>query len=803
MSDLAAQLEAALAGRGGRKVGDEIKFACPAHEDQSPSAEWNRRKDVWNCPVCGAGGTSRDLATRLGIAVEERRTRPRELVASYEYRDAEGTVRFRKARYAPKDFMLESPDPDRPGAWRTGLHGAPPLLYRLPEMLASPVGRVYLVEGEKDADNLHRLGLIATTNPEGAQGRAKNRPMEPGPQKWKPAIYNPWLRGRDVVIVPDNDEAGEDLANFVAGSLAGVAASVRVLHLPDLPPKGDVSDWLLKGGSKGEIEALADAATEWAAPSPLVGPASFPETDAGNAELVASLYGDRVRYDHQRGRWLVWDQHRWTVDPDMALWRMAIDAARTRARAASDLPGDRSQAAFKFAKASESTGKVEAMLKQLRAVAPIADRGLGWDANPLLLGCENGIVNLSTGGLRAGRREDRITMTTGVVYDPAATAPRWERFMEEVFPDAGVREYVRLAAGYSITGITREQIWFLCYGTGANGKGTFIDAIRWAVGDYGHVMAFSTIEKGKEQSIPADMAALVSRRVVTASETEDGSRINDARVKSLTGQDPITARELYHPQFTFTPELKLWLAVNHKPRVADDSEGFWRRVRLIPFTQAFTSDKRDDNLKETLREELPGILAWLVRAAVDWHRKGLPVPPAIAVLNVEYRQDSDVLAPFITARCALVDQAEVGASKLYKVYKAWAEDEGMGAREIMSATLFGRKLAERFRRVERSSGRAYIGIGLQIDGFDPKPSTEWRVAESIEGFSQTNSGVAYARTESYPEMAPQPSNPPFGVLRCECGPRHPGEECADGDWITDDEGGEHCLQHCQIKWEVA
>lgn len=801
MTDLAAQVESALASRQGRKTGDEIKFLCPSHDDQHASAEWNRRRDVWNCQACGAGGSTRGLAEKLGIHIEEPRPQQRQFVKGYEYRDADGAVRFRKVRWVPKNFTIESPSPT--GGWRAGLHGAPPLLFHLPELLAS-TGRVYLAEGEKDVEALAALGLTATCNYEAAQGRSREYPDRPGTQKWKPQIYNQWFRDRDVVILPDNDQAGEDFSNHVAASLRGVAASVRVLKLPDLPPKGDLSDWLLAGGTRDELEELADVTPPWEQPAEPVGAAVFPETDAGNAELVASLYGDRIRYDHQRGRWLVWDRHRWTPDPDGALWRLAIEAARTRARSAADMPGDRAKRAFDWAKTSESTGKIDAMLKQLRAVPPVADRGKGWDANPVLMGCENGIVNLATGVLRDGAREDRITMTTGVVYDPNATCPRWLRFMEEVFPDTQVREYVRLAAGYSITGLTREQIWFLCHGTGANGKGTFIDAVRWAVGDYGHVMAFSTIEKGKEQSIPADMAALVGRRMVSASETEEGTRINDARVKSLTGQDPITARELYQPQFTFLPELKLWLAVNHKPRVTDDSEGFWRRVRLIPFTQSFSSDRRDDNLKDDLRSELPGILAWLVQAARDWHRKGLPIPPAIAVLNVEYREESDVLGPFIAERCAVRADAEVTGAGLYKAYKGWAEAQGYNQKETLSGTMFGRKVAERFKKQRLRSGFIYVGIGLLADGW-AQTLHPVQGFEPVQGLIPTNSEIPPASALFLPEMGAQPYTPYTGPKTrppCDCEERHPGDECVEGVWITDDDGSEHCHIHCQIKWEV-
>lgn len=778
MSDLAAAVESALAPRQAKRRGEEIDFLCVAHDETNPSASWNRKKESWHCMKCGAGGSTRDLAQRLGIAVEERKPgrRPSEIAAEYSYTDEEGRLLYQCVRMVPKSFKQRRPD--GAGGWVWNLEGVNRVLYRLPELLAS-TGAVYVVEGEKDADRLRERGLTATTNVGGAG-------------KWRPQ-YSEVLRGRHVVVLPDNDDAGDKHGAVVAQSLQGFASSVKVLRLTGLDKKGDVSDWLNEGGTVAELEALAAAAPEWAPQGEPTTAAHYPETDAGNAELFAFLHGDRVRYDHGRARWLIWDRHRWAPDATGELVRLAIDTARTRMKAASDLYGEARDRAYKWAVGSESAAKIEAMLKLTRALPPIADRGEGWDSNPLLLGCENGVVNLATGELRPGRRDDRVTRSTKLDFDRNATCPRWEQFMEEVFPDAKVREYVRRAFGYSLTGVTREHVWFLCYGSGANGKSTFLDVARWVAGEYGHNMAFSTIEKDKQSSIPADMAALAGMRAVTVSETEEYSRVNEARLKGLTGEDPITARELYKPQFTFQPELKLWLAVNHKPRTQDNSDGFWRRVRMVPFTEAFPPERRDDDLRTKLKAELPGILAWAVRAATDWHRGGLgPVPPAIAVATVEYREESDPLAPFISECCAVTDEAATGAADLYKAYKEWGESEGMGPRDLMTATTFGRRVAERFTRGTIGGRRQYRGIGLLSAGWTPQPSPKVIVAESSEGLREQSSSVPLARAREFSGNASQPSPP----SPCECEALHGDPEaCADEIWWQDEAGVWHCGVH--------
>ena len=783
VTDLASQVESALHARQAKRRGDEIDFLCVAHDNTNTGpASWNRKKDSWHCMSCGAGGSTRDLAERLGIQAEAKK--PSREECAYDYRDADGKLVYQVVRMIPKDFRQRRPDGG--GGWIWNLQGVTRVLYRLPELLASS-GRVFIVEGEKDTDSLRALGLVATTSVGGAG-------------KWRDQ-YNAAFQGREVVVLPDNDADGEKHGAFVAQALTGTASSVRILRLTGLDKKGDVSDWLRDGGTVEELTALADAAPEWAAKSATpAGAADYPETDSGNAELFAHLYGDHVRFDWKRDRWLVWDRHRWVPDATGELIRLGIETARVRMRAAAELYGEQRDAAFRWSKASESAGKIEAMLKLGRAIHPIADSGEGWDANPMLIGCENGVVNLATGELRAGKREDRITRSTGIEYRALWAAPRWLRFLEEVFPDAAVRAYVSRAIGYSLTGSTREQVWFLCHGIGANGKGTLMDAIRWAIGDYGHVMAFSTIEKNKEQSIPLDMAALTGRRFVTVSEAGEYARVNEERVKGLTGEDPVTARELYKPQFTFQPELKLWLAVNHLPAVQDDSEGYWRRVRALPFLETFPVERRDLNLRAKLKEELPGILAWAVAEAVEWHKHGLgQVPAAVAVATVEYREESDPLAGFIRDRCVVTANAKVGGADFYKAYRAWTTEQGWAGGEVMTGTMFGKKVSERFRKVKNGTGRMqYGGIGILADGWNgPQLSVNTEGRESKEGWSPETNLAPPASMRKLPENHQNPPYHPYPeTCLCEACPL-PADaalDCSGAPFFPEAEGL-HCRTH--------
>jgi len=207
-------------------------------------------------------------------------------------------------------------------------------------------------------------------------------------------------------------------------------------------------------------------------------------TDTGNAEMLAHLYGDQLRYDHRRKRWLVWGHHHWKPDRDGKVSRLAIDAARVRFALASNVQSESLKKKMAgWAIGSENRIRIEACITIAQKIEPFADIGLDWDTNRMLLGAENGIIDLKTGVLRKGRPEDKITMTTGLNFDPDAKCPRWVQFIEEVFDDAELRDWILRALGYSITGDTTEQVVFMGHGRGGNGKSRFRNAVFTAMGD--------------------------------------------------------------------------------------------------------------------------------------------------------------------------------------------------------------------------------------------------------------------------------------------------------------------------------
>jgi putative DNA primase/helicase len=459
---------------------------------------------------------------------------------------------------------------------------------------------------------------------------------------------------------------------------------------------------------EGIAQPLADGDTLPAPPAPMPAPRIFPQTDAGNAEYFAARFGNDLRYDHRRNSWLVWNKHRWVPDQDWEVMRRAKMAMRQRLKQAADLDDETRRAReVTHALASESRGRLQAFLALATSERPIANAGDDWDRDPRRVGAPNGVIDLRSGSIQSGQRHDQMTMSVAVDFDPQARCPRFERFLNEVFnADEQLIGFVHRAIGYSLTGDTTEQCLFLNYGTGANGKTTLLQTLMSVLGDYALNTPFSTIERLRS-AIPNDLAALVNRRFVVASETNDGAQLNEARVKALTGGDRISARFLHCEWFEFTPTAKFWLAVNHRPIVRDDSYGFWRRIRLIPWTQTFSLNAR---LSDELRAEAKGILAWAVRGCLAWQKHGLEPPAAVSNATQTYEHDSNPLAAFLEEDCLVDDTAEIGASEVYAHYQRWAQ---RNSRETLSLTMFGSKMKQRFERLSTRHGNVYRGVTVR------------------------------------------------------------------------------------------
>jgi putative DNA primase/helicase len=299
------------------------------------------------------------------------------------------------------------------------------------------------------------------------------------------------------------------------------------------------------------------------------------------------------------------------------------------------------------------------------------------DADPMVFNVLNGTLDLRTGDLRPHDPKQLITKLSPVAYEPGSKAPRWQAFLHRVFAgDAETIAFFQRAVGYSLTGDTSEQVFFVAHGSGQNGKSVAFGAIERVLADYAFDADFSTFVPRRITGPRNDIAAMVGARFVAAIESEAGERLDESVVKRLTGGDAITARFLYKEFFTFKPQAKIWLVSNYKPTIRGTDFAMWRRVRLIPFAVTIPEAERDPNLLKALEAELPGILGWMVEGALAWQREKLGMAPAVRDATEGFRAEADTIARFLRERCVKAPEAEVGSVELYTGFGAWCQSVG-------------------------------------------------------------------------------------------------------------------------------
>jgi putative DNA primase/helicase len=449
-------------------------------------------------------------------------------------------------------------------------------------------------------------------------------------------------------------------------------------------------------------------------------------TDLGNAKMFVRDHGAVVRYCYRFTNWYHWTGRRWEDDERGMVERLAKRTILNFYRNAAELDADAERKALvTHARRSEAAGRIEAMVRLARSEPGVAIVPDDLDRDHWRLNCLNGTVNLRTGALRPHDPDDLITKLTAIAYDPAAECPLWEAFLAQVVPDAAVRGFLKRAVGYAATGDTREQALFFPFGSGANGKSTFLNLVMAALGDYAKQAAPDLLTYSKNDRHPTELADLVGVRFVASIEVDEGKRLAEALVKQMTGGDRMKARRMRENFFDFTPTHKVFLAANHRPVIRGTDHAIWRRIHLIPFGVSIPPEQQDKNLPAKLYGELPGILRWIVDGCLAWQRDGLGVPEAVKQATAEYRADQDVLATFIAERCIEGPTAEVSSHALYVAYSEWCKASG---EQPLSKKALAPRLQERGYLPTRSkTARGWVGIGLAAtqDGGGDGDAFKW------------------------------------------------------------------------------
>jgi len=400
-------------------------------------------------------------------------------------------------------------------------------------------------------------------------------------------------------------------------------------------------------------------------------------TEQGNGERFVRAFGGGFRWCDPWGKWLSWDGRRWCPDTTRAAEKAAMTLPQLIDKeAAGEEDRDRRAALRTWANKSERHGVVRAALefaKPLLAVTPDQLDRDGW-----LLNCNNGAVHLRTGKLKPHNKSDLITKLAPVEYDEHAECPRWERFLCEIFgDDVTLIDFVGRLAGLCVTGDISEHVFPLLWGSGRNGKSVLVDTLLGMLGDYACKAPASLLVVQRNEEHPTEIAGLQGKRLVVGSETEEGARLRIQLIKELSGDSVLKGRFMRGDYFDFARTFKLLLVTNHRPRIRDDSDAAWARVRLIPFTAKFIEGSEhppDKGLLDKLKSEWPGILRWAVQGNLARLADGgLGAPDAVKAATLGYRVEEDPLGGFIGEVAVLDAEAWVPLGQLREAFEAACE----------------------------------------------------------------------------------------------------------------------------------
>jgi putative DNA primase/helicase len=421
-------------------------------------------------------------------------------------------------------------------------------------------------------------------------------------------------------------------------------------------------------------------------------------SDDALADAFAERHQHDLRYVALWGRWLRFDAQCWRQDDTLSVF----DQVRMICReATTNCTQDRVRMSVASAK---TVAAVEKLARADRRLAATADQ---WDADPWLLNTPGAVIDLKTGVSRPPRPADYMTKMTAVA--PGGTCPTWEKFIDRITGgDTDLAKFLHRVIGYSLTGLTTEHSLFFCYGTGANGKSVLINTISWIALGYHRTAPIETFTLSSSERHPTDVAGLQGARMVTVTETEQGRRWAETRIKALTGGDPVSARFMRQDFFEFTPQFKLLIAGNHKPSLRSVDEAIRRRFHLIPFNVTIPPEERDPHLAEKLRFEAPGILSWMIQGCLDWQRERLSPPPIVREATEAYLDSENAVANWIEDCCHRDRDAWESSTTLFASWSGWAERSGEPTGTMKGFTQALEK--EGFTSKRLSKARGFTGL---------------------------------------------------------------------------------------------
>lgn len=637
------------------------------------------------------------------------------IVEEYNYCNVDGKLMYQVIRLEPKDFRMRQIDAT--GRWSYSIKNVQKVIYNLPNVVngVKENKTIYIVEGEKDVNNINALGLIGTTNVGGASSKLND-------SKWLPE-YNEYFKGADVVVLPDSDEAGFRHAYNLYSNLYKIAKSIKfgIFNEKFLKEKFDVSDVIKHYNIKTKEELfsyyefkdiksfekyLEDMQLEYIIQSKQelipstnideydflpgqpfgycqkTGYRAYQVSDVGNAMRVFHLLFDKVRYNLSNDKWYIWNDSVWACDNHSkmnTLIRQALDSLKyAKAIITEDMEVVTNRKdIFKYYFRTMQSNGYKAVVNFLRQFEELTITQDQLDNNVNLFNLSNGTYDLQKKELLPHIKSNLLSKKSNIYYNEKATCNNWLDFLDTIFDyDQELISFVQRAVGLTLSGASMEEVLFFCYGSGKNGKSIFFNVLKLLFGDYYRKADVEMILQNNNRGIPNDIAQLPGSRLVVFSEIPADRRFNESLLKDLTGNDDIQARFLHKEFFTFKPTHTLWLYGNHKPIIRGSDYGIWRRMIMIPFTVTIPADKQvpASVLLERFEGELAGILNWAIEGYKQYLQQGLNPPSKVRAATNQYKDESDTVLDFINECCVVDSVNTILAKELYIAYSIFCKE---------------------------------------------------------------------------------------------------------------------------------
>jgi len=582
---------------------------------------------------------------------------------------------------------------------------------------------IVLVEGEKAAVAGNSLGLDGfwfTTWHGGAQGTKKQD------------FYS--LDGRRILFWPDNDAPGKEAMQGIFAVLNGRSLG----HLLDIPAdwalKDDIADIADRFGKDYVYAFLIDGMTKM----PVSLEASIPEdhrepNQLGCVYRLIDRYGVDLKASMERtgeDRWYIYKDGWW--QKDLGGSTVFQYATKTVERIWQDCVANDAKKVEHYSNAAKNTKHIKGIVEGAAMMEGVAISENDFDPSPDHLAVANGMLDLRTLEVRPLRRDDMVSKMVPFRYNPKAEAPMFREFLHQItMGDKTLQDFLQIYFGYGLTGLPPDRIFAIFHGSGKNGKSTLIAIIAAIMGDYHVAARVETImASDRPDKIGEDIIPLRGARLATLQESEKSMKLNEAKIKGLTGRDRMRARYLHSNSWLeWTNTAKLILSTNYRPKISGNDRGIWDRIALVPFDYRVRSGEDDTDLMvKILHAEAEGVLRWMVEGAARYYKNGkkLQRPQAVIARTASYHEDENTIGTFVEDCLVFDPRYRIGATQLYLLYKAWMDLQGDDA--VKGTRAFREEILPLFEdlqvdRQRSSDGFFYKGVGKK-DDFNPNGGNE-------------------------------------------------------------------------------